>query len=94
MGWVTVDIEIDEFLSSCDKYDRMEIIKSLIADGYLPSELAQENGIYSMPGSRDDFNIALKKLLNRGWQLNKEEEEYIINLSKRFVEGPKALTLK
>ena len=34
--------------------------------------------------SDDDFNNALSLLYNNGWKLTKEQEEYIINLSKRF----------
>lgn len=35
--------------------------------------------------SKDDFNRALQKLFNNGWKLTSEEEQYIINLSKRFI---------
>ncbi len=88
MSWVSVDIEIDEFLSSCGKYERMELIKSLIEDGYLPSQLVKGDDEYVLPGANRgsaDFDKAINKLVGRGWQLSKEEEDYIINLSKRFI---------
>ena len=88
MSYVSVDIDIDDFLSSCGRYDRMELIKALIEDGHLPSQLVKGDDEYILPGTNwgsADFDKAINNLVGRGWQLSKEEEEYIINISNRFL---------
>lgn len=88
---VSIDIDIDDILSSCDSYDRLEIIKALIEDGYLPKELVRQGGEYVINPGRysnnfnSDFNESLDKLYNRGWQLTIEEENTIKNIANKFL---------
>jgi hypothetical protein len=96
MSTISVDIDLDDILHSMGKWDRVKLFESLQSDGYIPKECVVDfsTGELKLPErqqrkideeSNDDFNIALKKLFNNGWKLTKEEEDYVINLSKRFV---------
>lgn len=81
---VTIDIEIDDFLSNCDKHDIKEIIQALVEDGWLkPSCIESEN---NSPRGYDEqtFEEALDKLRGKWNVLSNEEEEKIINIAKRF----------
>lgn len=82
---VQIDIDIDDFLDSCSKWDRKELIRALIEDGHLPSELVEKDGYFTMPTDSDDeFDNCLRKLMGRSWQLSSGEEEYIKRISNRF----------
>lgn len=92
---ISIDIDIDDVLSALGRYDRRELMNALQQDGYIPKEcLIESDGSIGLPSlirkkldgeSRDDFNRALQRLFNNGWKLTLEEEQYVINLSKRFV---------
>jgi hypothetical protein len=85
---MNIDIDIDDLIFSMSRYDRKELFKALQEDGYIPENLTITNDgglVISNDNSNDEFNIALKKLHNNGWKLTSEEENYIINLSKRFL---------
>lgn len=94
MGWISVDVDIDDVISAMSRWDRKEFFKALMDDGYVPKECTiTDDGELKLPGpwerrklaeSTDEFNHALQKLFNNGWRVTKEEEDYIINLSKRF----------
>jgi hypothetical protein len=72
MSHISVDVDIDDIISELSSSDRARLFKALQEDGCISNQ-------------NDDFNIALGKLWNNGWKLTKEEEDYIINISKRFV---------
>lgn len=85
---VDVDIDIDDIVYNMSKYDRKELFKAMKEDGYISDScvITEEGEIESSVevDSTDDFDRALVKLFKNGWKLTKEEEEYVINLSKRF----------
>jgi superoxide dismutase len=75
-------------------YDRKQFFQAMQHDGYI-SKLCDitNNGEVKAPAhiernalneSKEEFNQALQKLFGQGWKLTKEQEDYIINLSKRF----------
>lgn len=72
---------IEYFLDKCDAVDIEQIIEHLMHRGYLPTSL-KERG-YSSAGELY-FEEQLNKLHGKWNQLSKEEEEYIVKLSKRF----------
>jgi hypothetical protein len=86
---MNIDIDIDDIVHSMGSYDRKELFRALQQDGYIPENITITNDgsieLSKLYKSDDDFNVALKKLYNNGWKLTLEEENYIINLSKRFL---------
>ena len=78
-------IDVDEFLYGCTKSEIQEVIDTLIQYGHLPSNVKKLNKSsteYSIPES--EFEDALYKLHGKWNTLTKEEEQMIINISKRF----------
>jgi hypothetical protein len=75
-------------------YDRKEFFKAMQDEGYISEscvvtkdgevKAASHIERNAIAESNDDFNRALQILFGKGWLLTKEQEEYIINLSKRF----------
>ena len=94
MSYISVDVDMDDILSSMSRYDRRNLLIKMQDDGFIPQECTiDSNGVVCLPEkmakkiieeNNDDFNIALKKLYNNGWKLTKEDENFIINLSKKF----------
>lgn len=95
MSFISVDVDIDDIISGMGRYDRRQFFEAMQNNGYI-SELCvvtSEGEVHAsdymerraLTESRDEFNRALEKLWNNGWKLPKEEEEYIIKISKRFI---------
>lgn len=94
MSYISVDIDIDDIISGMSKYDRRIFFKAMQEDGCISEScIITDDGTVEAPAriernakaeSVDDFNRALQKLYGNGWKLTREEEDYIINLSKRF----------
>ncbi len=81
-SWVTidtsVDVDIDDVLSNLNSRELQELADDLYDDGWIPKQLEK------VVEPDDDFSIACKKLMGQSWRLSREEEEFIINISKRF----------
>ena len=76
-----IDIDIDEFLSALDSREMKELIEILIEEGHISLNTRDSTNV-----SFSEFELeeALNKLHGKYHNLTKEEEEYIINISKRF----------
>ena len=95
MSHISVYVDIDDIISDLSRSDRRDLFHAFQEDGYISEHcVITNNGEVKAPAhiektaaaaQNDDFNIALGKLWNNGWRLTKEEEDYIINISKRFV---------
>lgn len=95
MSYVSVDIEIDDIISNMGRFDRKVFFQHMQKSGYISKlcVITNEGEVKctdnvekkAVSQSNDQFNNALEKLFNNGWKLTKEEEEYVINLSKRFI---------
>lgn len=80
-GWVSVDV--DDFLSACDKYEIEEIIDALEEDGHIkPSQRITRNT--GLSAAESIFEEALGKLHGKWNQLSKSEEEILMAIAKRF----------
>lgn len=94
MNTISVDIDIDDIIWGMDKWDRKQFFRSMQDDGYISKScvITNEGEVQASPHveqraiaeSKDEFNQALQKLFNNGWKLPLEQEQYIINLAKRF----------
>ncbi len=94
MRSISIDVDIDDIIWGMGTYDRKEFFKSMQDEGYISKScVVTKDGEVKAPGhiernalaeSKDEFNQALQKLFSNGWKLTLEQEQYIINLSKRF----------
>ena len=81
MSYITVDVDIDEIIfgPSLSNSERQALADNLYDDGYIPKQVQKESYEHE-----DEFSLACQKLKYQSWRLSREEEEFIINLSKRF----------
>lgn len=94
MSYITIDVDIDDVINSMGRWERRELLQSLQEDGYIPKECTIDNdGTVNLPSymqkkidesNNNEFNLSIQKLYNNGWKLTAEEEQYIINIAKRF----------
>jgi hypothetical protein len=78
MSYISVDVDIDDIVYSMSDRDKQELVDELYEDGFIPKSMS----LYDNP--KTPFDEACLKLFNEGWRLTREEEEFIINISKRF----------
>ena len=78
-----ISIDVDEFVSSCDRYEKQELADSLKEYGYLQED---EDRLETNGRGYDayEFEEALHKLAQNYHSLPKEQTDIIINLAKRF----------
>jgi hypothetical protein len=81
MNYVSVDVEVhlDDILWKMSSREKQELVDDLYDDGYTPTQIHDQIDKHT-----DDFSEACKKLIGEAWRLTREEEEFIINISKRF----------
>jgi hypothetical protein len=94
MNSISINIDIEDIIWGMGTYDRKAFFKAMQDNDYISKscvvtnegkvEASAHTERKALDESKDDFNNALSLLYNNGWKLTKEEEEYIINLSKRF----------
>lgn len=84
MSYVRVDIDIDDFLSSCDRHDIKSIIESLIEDGHLNEKaIMPKSNRNTTPGEEmhRENCIVLAGVYH---QLSREESDYIDELARKY----------
>ena len=94
MSSFSVDIDIDDVIWGMSTYDRRCLFERMQDEGYISNAcVITEDGVVEAPthierkvlvNSNDEFNQALQRLYGNGWRITKEQEDYIIELSKRF----------
>ena len=95
MSYISVDVDIEDIVWGMSRYDRRKFFEHMQKEGHI-SEVCviTYEGEVKAPAhieqnisdnETNEFNQALNKLYGNGWRITKEEEEYIINLSKRFI---------
>jgi hypothetical protein len=94
MRSISVEVDIIDIIWGMSKYDRREFFNRMQEEGYISKscvitiegnvEASAHTERKALAESEDEFNLALHKLIGNWWKLTKEQEEYIINLSKRF----------
>jgi hypothetical protein len=83
MPYLDIDIDVDDFLRACTAREIKELIKALVDDGHLPKSISEFNS-KNVSISESEYQDALGKLHGKYYSLNKEEEEAIMKISKRF----------
>lgn len=84
MAYINVDIDVHHFLDSCSDRAIREIKDWLYENKELDEE--EENQVIEAISSMtdDNWNHTVIKLLDKKWQLSKEDEETIIRISKQL----------
>jgi len=83
-----IDIDVDDFLSSCSSRDIKELIQGLVDDKHLPKEVLKvKDDIVSRGRGRgeEDFAIKIEKLKTRYYSLTQEEEEFFDKIFKKYL---------
>jgi hypothetical protein len=78
----TIDIDVDDFLESCGKYDIEQIIEYLVDMGWINKPQPEPD----ISLADVDWHNAITKLQDRGrMQLTREEEDLILSIANRIV---------
>lgn len=80
-----VDIDVDEFVSSCSKSEKQELIECLVDEGYLPKSVVMTNSTENLGTYESDFNRNLDKLKEKYFLLSNEDEQVIQNIFKKYL---------
>jgi hypothetical protein len=94
MSSISIDVDIDDIIWGMGSYDRKEFFKAMQREGYISKSCVVTNdGEVKAAGhiernklaeSTSEFNHALQTLFGKSWLLTKEQEQYVIELAKRF----------
>ncbi len=85
MPYFEQEIDVSDFLYECRSKEIKEIIESLIDTGHLPESVRGiSNSSVQLSAAETEFEDALYKLHGKWNNLTSEEEQTIINISKRF----------
>lgn len=91
MPYLSFDVEIDDFLSSCDRRDITDLIDALVEDGHLPKgsrdlkNIKTDNIIARQGRGEIEFSEKLDKLKTKYYSLTQEEEEFFEEVFKRLL---------
>jgi hypothetical protein len=80
-----VDVDVDEFVSSCSKREIQELIECLVEDGYLPKNVIGTSPNENLGTYESIFNENLDKLKEKYYSLNSEDEQVIQNIFKKYL---------
>jgi hypothetical protein len=79
-----VDVDVDEFVSSCSKREIKELIECLVEDGHL-----EKNQFVKQPDDKkgvleEEFLNKLEVLSTKYYSMTEEELEFIDNLYNKY----------
>ena len=79
-----VDVDVDEFVSSCSKREIKELIECLVEDGHL-----EKNQFIKQPDDKkgvleEEFLNKLEVLSTKYYSMSTEEVEFIDNLYNKY----------
>lgn len=84
MSYVSVDIDIDDFLYSCSDYDIKKIIEALIDDGHLPENVITKQSKHQMTPGEELHMEYCSKIAGNYFQMTNEETAFIEQLAKKY----------
>lgn len=80
MSWISLDIDIDDIISSMRDYDKQKMVDELYEDGYCPKELTKK-----VESTDIDWDMQVDKLIGNRWKLSSEDEETILRITNKLV---------
>ena len=75
----SIDIEIEDILWGMSDREKQELVDDLYEDGFIAKKDDSEKSI------DDEWNEQVHKLFNNKWRLSKEDEEAILNITKKII---------
>jgi hypothetical protein len=78
---VDVDVDIDDVLYQMSSSEKQEFADNLYEEGF--KAVKDTSPDFNDPET--EFDKACLKLFGNGWRMTKEQEDYIIELGKRFL---------
>jgi hypothetical protein len=79
---IDVDVEVNDFLEDCDNSEIEEVVCWLQNNGHLRETSVDKSA--EVCATEAEFMNSLDKLYTKWNMLSKEEEDFILNVSKRF----------
>lgn len=85
MSYVSIDVDIDEFISNCDSRDIKYIIESLVEDGHINESavINKKSKLQLTPGEELHFNNC-GKIANSYLQMSNEDITLIETIAKKY----------
>jgi hypothetical protein len=74
-----IDIDIDDILWGMSDREKQELVDDLYEDGYIAKKDDDAKS------TDDAWNEEVYKLFNSKWRLSKEDEETILNITKKII---------
>jgi hypothetical protein len=84
MGYINVDVDIDDVLWGMSSYEKQQLADDLYEDGYVPKKLQHLDPENQSPHSLD-FDEQVQKLIGNSWRLSKEDEETILKITNKLI---------
>lgn len=86
----SIDIEVDEFVWSCSKYDIKELIKVLVENDHLPKELYNKKGevkseMIRKTANEIEFSEKLDLLKGKYFSLSQEDELTLQTIINKYT---------
>jgi phosphosulfolactate synthase (CoM biosynthesis protein A) len=75
----SIDIEIEDILWGMSDREKQELVDDLYEDGFIAKKDDSEKN------TDDAWNEQVHKLFNNKWRLSSEDEETILNITKKIV---------
>lgn len=88
MAYVNVDIEVYEFVDSCDKREIKELVSYLIDEGHLPESVLNNDGDIrdtKIGSLQQEFIDNVDKLKGKYYSLSSEDEGEIMKIFKKYL---------
>jgi hypothetical protein len=79
MSFISIDIDIDDIISSMGSYDKQMMVDELYDDGYVAKKDSEARN------TDDEWNEQVHKLFNNKWRLSKEDEETILRITNKLI---------
>ena len=79
MGYINIDVDIDEVLSSMNSRELQQLADTLYEDGYIAKKSDEAKS------TDDEWNEQVNKLFNNKWRLSTEDEATILAITNKLV---------
>lgn len=75
-----IDIDIDDFISECNSREIEELIEFLVEDSHLPESILTD----THKAENTNWNQEVQKLIDSKWKLSVDDEQTILNITKKL----------